>query len=171
MRTIKVKLSANGIANAVRELKAYQREIGVKAARIVAELAGEGEKFAVAAVVPFSQTGELLKGIKSEASGNVGAVKCDCGYAVYVEFGTGVVGKRNPHPDTAILGWIYDVNSHGELGWWYPTDDSDVNPTKRRAKSGKLYAWTKGLPSRPFMYETAEKLRGSVVPIARSVFS
>ncbi len=45
----------------------------------------------------------------------MGFVACECGYAVYVEFGTGVKGKGSPHPDVAILGWKYDVNNHGEL--------------------------------------------------------
>ena len=97
-------------------------------------------------------------------------MKCSCGYAVYVEFGTGIKGEGSPHPDTAILGWKYDINQHGELGWWYPTDNADPNPYKYTAKNGTTYAWTRGMPSRPFMYETAQMLRASVVPVARSVF-
>ncbi|MGN1108684.1 MAG: hypothetical protein ACI4RK_04810 [Oscillospiraceae bacterium] len=64
----------------------------------------------------------------------------------------------------------YDINQHGELGWWYPTDSADPNPYKYTAKNGTTYAWTRGMPSRPFMYETAQMLRASVVPVARSVF-
>ena len=91
-----------------------------------------------------------------EHSGNYGYVKCKCGYAVYVEFGTGVVGSRKPHPDISIAGWKYDVNGHGELGWWY------------RGKDGTLY-WTKGFESRPFMYNTAQQLRTLVVPTAKGL--
>ena len=170
MKAIKVRLSAEGVKQAVQELREYQAKVQAAASAIVAALASAGEEFAVAAVLPFAETGQLASSIKAETSGNVGFVKCSCGYAVYVEFGTGIKGAGSPHPDTAILGWKYDINRHGELGWWYPTDNADPNPYKYTAKNGTTYAWTRGMPSRPFMYETAQMLRASVIPIARSVF-
>ena len=170
MKAIKVRLSAEGVKQAVRELREYQAKVQAAASAIVEALATAGEEFAVAAVLPFAETGQLASSIKAETSGNVGFVKCSCGYAVYVEFGTGIKGAGSPHPDTAILGWKYDINQHGELGWWYPTDNADPNPYKYTAKNGTTYAWTRGMPSRPFMYETAQMLRASVVPVARSVF-
>lgn len=75
-------------------------------------------------------------------------------YAVYVEYGTGIVGSANPHPSPSIA-WAYDVNGHGESGWWYPTTSADPNPYKS-TKDGQLYGWTKGQASRPFMYKTWE---------------
>ena len=170
MKAIKVRLSAEGVKQAVQELREYQAKVQAAASAIVAAIASAGEEFAVAAVLPFAETGQLASSIKAETSGNVGFVKCSCGYAVYVEFGTGIKGAGSPHPDTAILGWKYDINQHGELGWWYPTDNADPNPYKYTAKNGTTYAWTRGMPSRPFMYETAQMLRASVVPVARSVF-
>lgn len=80
-----------------------------------------------------------IKGIKLEVGG----------HAMYVEYGTGIVGSENPHPHP----WIYDVNNHGEKGWFYPTTESDPNPNKHYY-NGVLYAWTKGQRSRPFMYKT-----------------
>lgn len=70
-------------------------------------------------------------------------------HALFVEFGTGVRGEQSPHPRP----WNYDVNGHGEQGWWYPTDNSDPNPIKRYGAGGSVWAWTAGMPSRPFMYE------------------
>ena len=166
MKAIKVRLSAEGVKQAVQELREYQAKVQAAASAIVAALASAGEEFAVAAVLPFAETGQLASSIKAETGGNVGFVKCSCGYAVYVEFGTGIKGAGSPHPDTAILGWKYDINQHGELGWWYPTDNADPNPYKYTAKNGTTYAWTRGMPSRPFMYETAQMLRASVVPVA-----
>lgn len=37
----------------------------------------------------------------------------------YLEFGTGIAGKYNSHPDANKIGWEYDVNNHGAKGWWY----------------------------------------------------
>lgn len=76
------------------------------------------------------------------------------GYAMFVEFGTGVVGEDNPHPNPSMSNWIYDINEHGESGWWYQSRENDPNPTKYITKSGQWLAWTKGMPSRPFMYLT-----------------
>ena len=72
-------------------------------------------------------------------------------YAVYIEYGTGIVGASNPHPHP----WAYDINEHGDEGWWYPTTESDPNPKKRYNKqTGEIWAWTKGQASKPFMYMT-----------------
>jgi len=78
-------------------------------------------------------------------------------YAMYVEFGTGLVGANNPHPNPSFNGedWEYDVNEHGEKGWWYPTTADDPNPTKKYSASEDMwFAKTKGMPARPFMYNT-----------------
>ena len=75
-------------------------------------------------------------------------------YFMFVEYGTGIVGRNNPHPDTSKSMWKYDTNEHGETGWWYPSSIDDPNPTAYRNKLGEWWAWTKGQAARPFMYET-----------------
>lgn len=169
MKRIRLKLSAAGIDRAISELRAYKSKVESLAVRLVDELTASGEQIARQETADIRMTGELQNSITRDFGGRMGSVRCNCGYAVYVEFGTGVKGKGSPHPDVAILGWIYDVNNHGELGWWYPTDDTDTNPTKRRSKNGTLYAWTKGMPSRPFMYNTAERLRAEIIPTAKEL--
>lgn len=71
---------------------------------------------------------------------------------VYVEFGTGIKGQQSPHGLMSSMS--YDAHGHGDAGWWYPTTESDPNPYKWTDPNGVLRAWTKGMPSRPFMYET-----------------
>ena len=66
-------------------------------------------------------------------------------YAMYVEFGTGVVGAEVPHPNTnfgdgTFSNWTYDSAGHGEYGWSY-------------YKNNK-WNWTLGQQARPFMYLT-----------------
>lgn len=78
-------------------------------------------------------------------------------YAMFVEFGTGIRGEENPHPNPAWRGidWEYDTNGHGENGWWYPTTSSDPNPVKKYdSKKNCWFGFTRGLPARPFMYRT-----------------
>lgn len=71
-------------------------------------------------------------------------------YAIYVEYGTGMMGANSRHPNPK--GWIYDVNKHGVKGWFYPTTAEDPNPNKHYY-GGQLYGWTRGQASRPFMYK------------------
>lgn len=59
--------------------------------------------------------------------------------AQFVEYGTGIEGLNNPHPEPAD-DWVYDSHSHGESGWIYFNQ-----------KLGRM-AWTKGLVGRRFMY-------------------
>ena len=171
MKRITVKLSASGVREAVRELAEYRANLERNAQELVRQLADIGAIIALVEAGGIHMTGALQNGIHSEYGGNTGFVKCTCGYAAYVEFGTGIKGSRSPHPDPAILGWSYDVNGHGELGWWYPSGDGDTNPTRKRLKDGTYVAWTKGMPSRPFMYNTAQQLRALVIPTAKGVFT
>lgn len=168
---ITAKLSAESLRKAAAEVRAYKARIEKLAVDLTAELAAQGAQIALVEAADIKDTGTLLSSIVGEAGGNYGFVKCKCGYAVYVEFGTGVVGSKKQHPDLSIVGWRYDVNGHGELGWWYPTTYSDPNPYKRKSKDGKIYAWTKGMPSRPFMYNTAQQLRRLVIPTAGGLIS
>ena len=99
-------------------------------------------------------SGELYNSIHAEQKSGVGYVIADAAHAAFVCFGTGIVGKNNQHPNIAIAGWKYDVNDHGELGWWYIGRDGRAH-------------WTKGMPSRPYMYNTAQQLRQIVIPAAK----
>ena len=38
-------------------------------------------------------------------------------FVAYVEFGTGIVGKNEPHKKAEETGYEYDVNGHEENGW------------------------------------------------------
>jgi len=78
--------------------------------------------------------------------------------AVLVEFGTGIKGSQTPHELAGTNGYVYDIKGHGEAGWWYPTDTNDKNPQKYVTTDGEIIAHTKGMPSRPFMYQTQAKL-------------
>lgn len=75
-------------------------------------------------------------------------------YALYVEFGTGVVGRDNPHPDLTMFGenWKYNHKEKGEAGWYYI------------GKDGKRH-WTKGMPSRPYMYKTYLYVRNQMLRV------
>lgn len=164
MKRIRVGLSVSEFKKAAEEVEKYKKEITRKTRKLAERLAEEGVELAKIKIseYPAIDTGELLNSMQAEAGdviqyGSKWIVFTDCPHAAYVEFGTGIVGERDPHPDTSLVGWRYDINEHGEAGWHY-------------YKNGEWH-WTKGMQSRPFMYETGRDLRMKVSKIAKEVFA
>ena len=163
MKKICIGLSASGFEKAAREVEKYKKEV-VKKTRLLAQrLAEKGVEIAKIKIMqyPAVDTGDLLESMQAQAgdvieNGGEWIVFTDCPHAAFVEFGTGVTGSMNPHPDTSLVGWRYDVNEHGDAGWFY-------------FKDGEWH-WTKGMISRPFMYETGRDLKKLVSKTAKEVF-
>ncbi|MEG1804729.1 MAG: hypothetical protein RR248_06025 [Clostridia bacterium] len=98
---------------------------------------------------------ELEQSIKAEKiAENHYQVSADGGFATYVEYGTGIVGENKPHPNASEKNVTYDRNGHGEKGWVYPKGENE-------------FGWTKGQPSRPFMYNTANQLQEEIPQIMK----
>lgn len=156
-------LSVKEIKKAQKDIESYQKEIIRKCNVLAQRLADEGVILAKVKITQFPAvcSGELLNSIQNEpgavlTNGARWIIYTACDWAPFVEFGVGATGKENPHPDTSLVGWKYDINDHGQSGWFYFKDGA--------------WHWTKGMPSKPFMYETGRDLRLSVVKIAREVF-
>lgn len=156
-------LSAKGFRDIAKQIRRYRNDLTDKCEEFVYKLAEEGIVLAQLKIMDYDAvwTSQLLNSMNLEAgdivyNGATYYVYTDCDWAAFVEFGTGIKGKENPHPDAN--GWKYDVNSHGETGWFY-------------FKNGSWH-WTQGMPSRPFMYETGQELKdiGRIADIAREVF-
>jgi hypothetical protein len=155
-----IKLNPKDIGRVIKDIEKYKRELTEKVNLLIGELTDYGVEVAKAQVRELGAwyTGELESSIEGYFSPSVGVgiIKAGAPYAVYVEFGTGIVGKNQPHPSPDD--WRYDINEHGESGWWY-FNDYTGHPQ-----------WTKGMPSRPFMYNTARELENACERIAREVF-
>ncbi len=74
----------------------------------------------------------------------------------YHEYGTGIVGSQNPHVTEALasIGWKYDINQHGEKGWFYPKEDG-------------TFGWTKGLPASKKFWQALQRAEEMFPEIAR----
>jgi hypothetical protein len=159
-KRIVIKLSEDSISKAIREVEKYKGELKNKVHLLIERLTDYGVEVAKAQVRELGAfyTGELEESITGyySPSTQVGIIKTDVPYAIYVEFGTGVVGAGSPHP--APAGWRYDVNNHGEAGWWYFNERD------------QKWHWTKGIESRPFMYNTLQILERESARIAKEVF-
>lgn len=158
MPKISIGLDSESINKALKEIKAYQKKVENAGPELVKRLTEEGTQQAkeMAMYMNAYDSGELVNGIVGSYQGNSGLIESTAPHSGYVEFGTGIKGKENQHPNPGLANWKYDVNEHGEAGWWYWGDDGQ-------------WHWTKGMPSRPYMYDTATILKQSVPYVAEEV--
>ena len=158
--TIAFTLDPQSVTKAIRDLDAYKKEFQRKWNALMKRLTEEGAEIARTKVVQLDAVmfGDLVNsidGVYDPATG-IGIIRAGAPHAVFVEFGTGVKGQNTPHPEPD--GWKYDVNQHGEEGWWY-WGEWDSN-----------WHWTQGMPSRPFMWETSKELPLLFDKLVREVF-
>lgn len=162
MPKIKLRLSATAIEEAIKEIEEYKKEIlQQKVSQLIQALTDFGLEVAKTQIREMGAvyTAELLNSTEGvfDPSRNVGFIIAGAPHAIYVEFGTGIVGANSPHPDP--VGWTYDINNHGDKGWFY-----------FNSNDGKWHH-TLGMESRPFMYNTAKIIESQYLDIARELFS
>lgn len=157
MPTIRLTLDEKSIAEAIKALTAYRDKIEDMPQELIFRMTEQGVSFAQqnASYMDIYDSGELVNNIDSKYENEKGYVYSGAKHSAFCEFGTGVVGLGSQHPNPPD-GWTYDSNEHGEDGWWYYNKDGE-----RR--------WTKGMPSRPYMYDTSRMLRRMTVPTAKEV--
>lgn len=163
-KVITVRLDPDSVAKAISELQMYKEEVERRVRLLVETLTDRGAEIARAKVVEMDAvySGELLSSINSYlfafGGSPVGFIRVNAEYGMFVEFGTGVIGKTvDHHPLQSAFGWEYDVNEHGWVGWLFPVGDG-------------TYRRTYGQESRPFMYETALYLKDKFPKIVQEVF-
>ena len=162
LKSIHMDLSTQSINQAIREVKLLRDDLKAKCWELVKALTMEGAEIAKMQVASLDavDTGELEQSIQGLffPSERCGFVIADCPYAIYVEYGTGIIGRDEPHPE-AEGKWDYDVKQHDILGWIYRSD-----------KDGKFH-WTQGYVSRPFMYNTLRWLEEAAPEKASELFT
>ena len=172
-RVFKTDLSRSGIADLRKQLVDYKNNVLQQKVDLLAKrLAEKGVAIAQTNIATYDAifTGELISSIEARYGGStkgsaVFYVVADSRHAVFVEFGTGQLGLEGsyPYPFPEGVEWNYNTGKtifeieNGQYGWFYPAED------------GKWY-FTQGMPSRPFMYETAVELMTEIAKTAREVF-
>lgn len=189
LRHIDMTLDKSSITNAINQIKQFRRELEAKCLELVKELAKEGVNIAKMQVVSMDavDTGELERSIDAVffPQERCGVVVADTAYAVYVEYGTGVVGAANPHPEASGAIAIVSkagkngdkANAHAGYGRSFTTGENGNTTSTNssmgwvyRGKDGKFH-WTMGMPSRPFMYNTLRWLEEMAPEKAGEMFS
>lgn len=156
MKKITITLDPSSVEDAIKEIKAYRDEFNRKLVAFAKAIAERGVEIAKLQIVELGafDSGTLAGSIAMRIEGNKGIIFTNCPWAAYVEIGTGIVGSANPHP---TMPWAYNVNNH-EKGWVYYDE--------RRGQ----FRFTSGMPSRPFMYLTAQQLQREAGEIAKQFF-
>ncbi len=156
-------LSHKSIANLIDNFKEYQKELENSKKYILDALARytqERVKYHIRETVgngEYVSTNTLLESILiSPIIGDMVSVYTNLAYAKFVEFGTGVTAKKNPHPSSSEFGWSYDKNKHGDMGWVY------------KASDGNFY-WTQGEEAHQFMYRAYQDLKENYMIITKQV--
>ena len=83
--------------------------------------------------------------VEQSGDGIVGKVFAGGGHAMYVEFGTGVVGEASNYPKAGELGLKYT-----QYSWTYTLD------------GGEHFYTTKGYRARPFMYPALNQNKAQI---------
>lgn len=159
---VSVGLSQRSIDASAKQLSAYADSLAEKCDRLAARLAGIGVE--VAKLTVRKDTGELESGIRFEKAGDGEYLVISEGeYAMFVEFGTGVVGQGT-YPGQLPEGYGYDERRT-------PAAHDPDDPTKwyYRDRNGALRS-TRGQTANAYMAASAEEMRQAVVTIAKEVF-
>lgn len=169
VKNIKITLSEKSINNAIKELEVYKNGIIAKTSKAVEMLTDYGLEICRAKIIEMNinDTGNLYNSLSGYYSPtlNAGFITVNCEYAVFVEFGTGTRGVKEPYAGQAMAetgykymgGTKYVTTKDGRIGWFYPADDG-------------TWRFTEGLPSRPFMYETGIEMINKLNDIIKEAF-
>lgn len=161
-RKITISLSEAGVSKAIKELKAYKREIEAKTLRLIDEMVSYGEDYALNAV-GHVDTGDTVSSVVGYRRGNKGVIVAG-GNSIWLEFGTGVrsngAAGTSPHPKGAENGMLIGQYGLGHgadpQGWWY--------------YDGGVVKHTYGIKANMFMWKTAQELVRVAPELAREVF-
>lgn len=184
-KTFTIGLSTKEIEELKKKLIDYRdNELPRKLEKLCRRLSYKGVEIAKANIVSMDAqfTGELLSSIRSQYEGKIGdtvvfCIIADNEHAAFVEFGTGQIGLESPYVGKLPSNWDYNSGEYIQQA----TEDIYVSGYSEpyiqvgdyfwvyKDKEGKLRL-SKGMPSRPFMYNTARDLYSIAITTAKEVF-
>lgn len=175
LKHIDIELTKSSLNNAIKEVNRFKAQLTESMNDLVQRLTEEGASVAKIQVASMEavDTGELEGSIYGyyDPQTRIGYVIAGAAHAFYVEYGTGPIGAENPHPDPGTANWEYAIGDHirpgpgGQMGWWYDKSGDGV------FSGDGSYRWTRGQPSRPFMFNTLQWLEEAAETIASTVWN
>lgn len=173
VKRIKFSLSTASVRSAMDELRAYKKWTQEKCDELALELAKRGTFLIRMKIAEYDaiDTGALISAVSYPEQIGPGryriSLRVDNGvgdnYALFVEYGTGVVGASSPHPEAGEAGWNYAsgetifTTKDGRVGWIYPKGDG-------------TFRFTEGQKARPYWHDAAKELPLYINDAVRKVF-
>lgn len=167
---LKATLSVSSLNKLKEQVDAYRDALPQKEQAMLQAIADRGFDLVLVNLSGIEYTGELINSISTTVNQGQASINVNSKHAIYVEFGTGPKGSASPYVhavDTGIsypymvgdtIGW-YKVKGEWRFGWFYPDEMTGT------------YRFTEGMPSRPYMYNTAQQLRQELATIIRGAWS
>lgn len=139
-----LKLNSEYLSNLAKDMGKKSKDVRRLLSLVVKNTLEEGLTF-LRNEIPVD-TGDLLNSAKIVYSDGdlIGQIRVDSDHAIYVEYGTGIVGAGSPHPE--LNQSDYDKHKHGEIGWVY--FDPEYG-----------FVRTKGQIGQQFFYRTKEYMK------------
>ena len=159
MVTFEAELSVSSLETLIKDLEKYQKDLDNCLISINQAIADKVYEIVMSRVPYKNSSGELMASIQKEVTKEFARVYTVNDHALFAEFGTGIIGADNPHPEASVQGWTYDVNGHGEKGWFY---------NKGTTEEPDIY-WTKGYEGRQYMYRAYIDIQKELTQIAEQV--
>lgn len=163
-------LNLKTVDEAIKQIEAYQKRVANLIPDFLKACAEAVRDKANSYIENFGYDSETVSAIQNGwqpiKKGNPVVLENAYDKAVYIEFGTGIVGSNESHEQASESGYEYDINAHGERGWSFVVSSDEMAdgvdlPEKYYSKSktdhtGMWFAIrTKGAPATMFLYQSA----------------
>lgn len=172
-KTIKMRLSASSIQNAIEELENYKKSLREKAALLAERLAEEGYQSAYITLSDHVYTGETISSLTITQVGDTTyKLSAQSEALLFLEFGAGISGVGHPLAGEYGMGaGTYPGQTHADdpCGWWYETEDPNL-AVRTSKKTGKMYGHSYGNEPYMPMYGASVVMRENLERIAKEVF-
>lgn len=179
-RKIQLTLNTRSIDAAIKEVKGRKLYIERRTKTACERIAERAVDLCRANLLAetMQQSGDLYDKISADVvydgdkkNGKFRVIlKADSEHALYVEFGSGIEGKKSPHPQAGKWGG----KKYRDTGWWTAADGKDMAQMYGwlpfELPDGTVIYYTEGQPARPFMYKTRQQLQEEIPKILREVF-
>jgi len=161
---IKLNLSVSSIEDAIKELRQYQDKVESAPQKIAERLAQEAVQDIENTLSGITDTdGNKIGETGYERIGSKTVVYNRGSQVKFIEFGTGIVGKSNSHPQAGQVGWQYDVGKR------IYTSKTGKRIWKYYDKIKGHWRTTSGMPAQMQVLKAALKIRRRIKEVAKEV--
>lgn len=133
-----MKISSN-TQDIINQLNIFSKTLNIRLDKSIEELGKEVQSVAKSNVISFDKDPNTASNIIEsimlyiELGGKKATIVSEDVNSIFYEYGTGIIGMHNPHPESAEANWIYNIDTEykrvssvtGETGWFHQFEGTD----------------------------------------------